>query len=195
MHYFYQQKSGVLNDARLIFQEAPKAPEAPEAKAQMPKEVFEAPKTIEGSKEFSDRQVKKTEKVGGIALENNKFGDTVPNPEYLTGEKLAKLAKEQPQIILGSAEQLKDQPEFPKLLETAARKAAEINPGSAVRLDSAFKTEPYHREVLNVALTNLAESDPRTAIENAQAKLGDSPETRILIKKAQTNLSRFNHYA
>jgi len=161
----------------------------------MPKEIFEAPATIKDSIKLSDRRVGEAEKASGVALENNKFGDTVPDPEYLTGEKLAKLAKEQPQIILGSAEQLKDQPEFPKLLETAARKAAEINPGSAVRLDSAFKTEPYHREVLTVALTNLTESDPRTAVENAQAKLGDSQGTRDLIKKAQTNLSRFNHYS
>jgi len=185
MIHFYKEKIGILINSRFIyqFQEAPKAPKV---EAQKPEEKIEAPATI------ANKEVIKAQQKGFDII--NKYRDSIPKPENLTDERLAEMGKTHPENILGSPNQLKDRPGFPKILETAARAAAEKNPSAAVVLDMAFKNESYHSEIMTVAFNKLVQSDPRMVLGYAQEKLGNSPETKALISQAQDNLSRFNHY-
>jgi len=180
--------SEFLFNHRFVYQNEVQGDNEP-PKAEKADKRLEAPATIEGSKEFADQQVDKTEKDGGVALENNKFGDNVPNPEFLTPEKLAKYAKEQPQNILLNP-QLKKHPEYANLIDVVARAAVDKCP-SVLLSPLVPKNLPNYPKLRGEALEKLATRDPRRVVEEP-AQPGDSPQTRAL---AQANLSRFNHYA
>jgi len=137
-----------------------KAPEKVDLKLQ------EASASNEKTKDYTDKKVKEFKNDGSDVMQkawekvDAKLKTLQASPDDLSLEQLNDMAKKTPELVLGLANQLQDNPE---LVEEAFQNAVESNPASALAFNFVYNS-PDRYPLIQKAIGNaLRQGDPRAA--------------------------------